>query len=195
MVVTDSVTVKLADKAAKAFADVAATFWGKDKIDFTVARGLFQGTSETTFTPDRPITYAEIFNLLYRLDGGADVEPLAGLSQKDQWFAQAAGWAVDMGLVDNADGAYVALSRQALTVMIYRYAESTGMDMSFDLEATAARFTDASSLRGINQEAMLWCAANGIVEGNGNNQLNAFDTTTRAEAATILMNIIEFMLK
>lgn len=90
MVVTDSVTVKPADKAAKAFADVAATFWGKDKIDFTVARGLFQGTSETTFTPDRPITYAEIFNLLYRLDGGADVEPLAGLSQKDQWFAQAA---------------------------------------------------------------------------------------------------------
>lgn len=42
---------------------------------------------------------------------------------------------------------------------------------------------------------MLWCAANGIVEGNGNNQLNAFDTTTRAEAATIPMNIIEFMLK
>ena len=64
-----------------------------------------------------------------------------------------------------------------------------------DVAATFTRFTDASSLRGINQEAMLWCAANGIVEGNGNNQLNAFDTTTRAEAVTILMNIIEFMLK
>ena len=80
MIVTlaDGDTIKLVDNS-KDFADVADSFWAAETIDFATSRGLFGGTSDTTFSPNLAMTRAMIVTVLARLDG-------ADLSGGDVWY-------------------------------------------------------------------------------------------------------------
>ena len=63
---------------ALVFTDIA-NHWAKEDIEFVVSRGLFRGTSETTFSPNTVMTRGMFVTVLGRLakaDGGSYREQL-----------------------------------------------------------------------------------------------------------------------
>ena len=70
---------------ASQFQDVPDGHWASDAVDYVVEKGLFNGTSATTFSPDSGMTRAMLTVVLYRYAGsprrhrhGGQRDPLPG---------------------------------------------------------------------------------------------------------------------
>ena len=90
----------LASPAGSKFADVPASHWAAPYVSYCAQNGITNGTSDTTFSPDDPMTGAQYATLLLRAAGYTDVQP-------DTAFARA----VDTGLLSSTQSR--TLSAQA----------------------------------------------------------------------------------
>lgn len=66
------------------FADVDPDAWYADAVQWAWENGITNGTSATTFEPDRPITRAELVTMLYRLK---QTEPTPEPTEKPRTIA------------------------------------------------------------------------------------------------------------
>ena len=96
---------------APSFTDVSTNDWYYDYVQYVVAKGLMEGTSDTTFAPNSSMTRAMVWAILARIDG----ETVTGAD----WAAEAREWAVAAGVSDGTDpDGYV--TREQLVTMLYR---------------------------------------------------------------------------
>ena len=186
-----SATVEIVDNG-KTFADVQPTDWAAEAVTFASARELFNGTSETTFSPDETTSRGMVATVLYRLEGQPE-QALADMYNDvsgDAWYADSVAWAAENGIVngygDGQFGPNDSVTREQFVVMLWRYVGSPEAN-SHDLTA----FTDAEQINGYALEALCWAVENGVLNGSGNGRLAPGGTATRAEAAQILKNFIE----
>lgn len=186
------------DKCPSAkFTDVAPYGdWSHAGIDFCVERGLFGGTSETTFEPDVAMNRAMLVTVLWRYEGApkgygsgfSDIVP-------GQWYTDAVAWASSNGIVNgignnkfDPDG---TVTREQLATILCRYAEwkllPTGNRTDFSF------FPDAGEVSSWAITAMQWAVAEGLIGGSeegGKTYILPADGATRAQVATILMRFI-----
>lgn len=172
----DGATVKIVDNH-KDFTDVLSGYWGAEAIAFVSARELFAGTTETTFTPEAPMTRAMLMMVLARLDG-------ADTTDGGTWYEKGMAWAVARGISDGSSPGQ-NITREQLLTMLWRYAGSPAA------AGAQSSFGDADQISGYAREAMSWAVANGIVHGFGNGRLNPQGQATRAQVAQMLRNFIE----
>ena len=158
------------------FTDVADDFWGKEAIDYVVAEGLMNGTSETTFAPNVTTTRAMLMTILARMDG-------VDTTGSNPWYAKGMEWAVAEGISDgtNPEG---TITREQLAVMLYRYAGSP------ESSGTALDCADADQISDWAYMAMHWAVSNGIISGKGNDTLDPQGSATRAEVAQMLYRFV-----
>lgn len=175
LTVQDGDTVKIIDNA-KTFADVPATFWGADAVDFAVSRTLFNGVSSTEFAPNSAMTRAMIVTVLARMEG---VDTADGAV----WYEAGRQWAMEQGISDGSN-LMASLTREQLAAMLYRYAGSPAVT------GTLTGFADAQQVSSWAQDAMVWAVENGIMEGM-NGKLNPQGEATRVQVATMLMRFCE----
>ena len=172
----DGATVKLVDKS-KDFADVPADSWAADAVRFSSARELFGGTSETTFSPNAPMTRAMMVTVLARFDG-------ENTSGGGTWYQKGVDWAVAKGISDGSNP-YGNVTREQLVTMLWRYSGAPAAS------GTLGGFADSAQVSGYARDAMCWAIENGIINGYGNGQLGPQKNATRAQTAQILKNFIE----
>lgn len=172
-------TVKIIDNT-KTFSDTA-THWGSDAVTFVAARELFSGTSETRFSPDDNMTRGMLMTVLARYE---NVDTNGG----SVWYEKGVAWAVAQGLSDGTNPTG-QISREQLATIIYRYAQSKGIDTTAG--GSLERFPDAGSVSDWAREAMSWAVGNGIISGVGGVTLDPSGNATRAQVATILMRFSE----
>ena len=186
-----SATVEIVDNG-KSFADVPDTNWAAEAVTFASARELFNGTSETTFSPDETTSRGMVATVLYRLEGqpGQALTDVYNDVSDDAWYADSVAWAAENGIVngygDGQFGPNDSVTREQFVVMLWRYVgspEANGHDLT--------AFTDADQINSYAQEALCWAVENGVLKGNGSGQLVPGGTATRAEAAQMLKNFIE----
>lgn len=122
----------------KGFTDVNDGAWYAEAVAYVVEKGLMNGTSETTFTPNGDTTRAMIVTILYRLAGSPEVE-----SDGSAWWSDARTWAMENGISDGTNMDQ-AITREQLATMLYRYAELTGEDV--DQSASLDGFQDANQI-------------------------------------------------
>ena len=180
MTLADGDTVKVMDNS-KDFADVPDSYWGADAVDFATSRELFNGTSETAFTPDGNMTRAMIVTVLARYEG-------VDTSTGDTWYDAGRNWAMEAGISDGTD-MDGTLTREQLATMLYRYAQSKGQGFAgtwaFQLD-----YPDADAVSDYAYEAMCWTTMHGIINGMGDGSLAPQGQATRAQVATMLMRFI-----
>lgn len=157
-----------------------AGHWGKEAIDYVISRGLFAGTSETSFSPNTQMTRAMVWTVLARLDG-------QDTSGGANWYAQAQTWAAAN---DISDGTLPQgnVTREQLIAILYRYSGSPEANENLN------SFGDAGQISNWASDAMQWAVQNGLIVGS-NNALNPQGDATRAEVATILMRYIQLITK
>ncbi len=77
------------------------TKWYHDAVDFTVENGLFEGTSDVTFSPQLTMSRAMLATVLYRLEGEPEVsgsKPFTDLPD-DAWYTDAICWAAEHRII------------------------------------------------------------------------------------------------
>ena len=186
-----SATVEIVDNS-KEFTDVPAEGWAADAVAFASAHELFNGTSEATFSPENPMSRAMLATVLYNLDGNPDeslTEDVFSDISGDSWYASSVSWAAANGIIggygDGQFGPDDSVTREQFAVMLWRYAGSPEAD-----EQTL-NFTDADKASSYAVQALYWAAANGIMSGYGDGQLDPSGQATRAQAAQMLKKLIE----
>ena len=172
LAVEDCTTVKLVDRAQN-FRDIPTDFWAADFVAFVSARGLFNGTSADTFTPNAPTTRGQLMTVLARLDGADTTgEPIR----------KGMEWAVANGVSDgtNPQG---TMSRQQLATMLWRLAGKP--ESGFALTGS-----DRGSIAPYAETAMAWAVENGILSGYADGSLKPANTASRAHVAAMVSRYI-----
>ena len=179
---------------ANPFSDVKTTDWFYDSVAFAVQKGLFSGTSDTTFSPNEPMTRAMLVTVLYRLEGeppvtGANSFTVVG---SGQWYTDAVLWANAKGIVAGYGGGLFgagdSITRQQMAAILHRYASHKGYDVTAAADLSA--YTDASEVSDWAETAMKWAKAEGLITGRTASTLAPEGSATRAEVAAILQRFV-----
>ena len=188
--------VSLGDGNELPFGDVSTDHWYYDYVKYVYDRGLMTGLNENDFGAVQSLARAQFAVILYRMEGEPEVE------YKDvfpdvadgQWYTDAIMWAnqagivtgyTDSGLFGFADD----INREQMAVMMHRYAEYKGFDISKKADFNA--FSDAASVNEFADEAMQWAVGTGIISGKDEGtRIDPQGDAARAECATIIQRFV-----
>lgn len=176
------------------FADVPASAWYCDAVEYVYENGLMSGVSGGRFAPDDTLTRAMLVQTLYAMEG-RPASASAGFADvaSGDWYASAVSWAAANGVVSGVSetgfGPNNALTREQLALILYRFAQYKGYDVTGTSDLAA--YADGSSVSGWAAEAMGWAVDAGLISGVGGNQIAPTGTASRAQVAQILMNFCE----
>lgn len=168
--------------------DVSPTDPYYDAVNFCLFRGYFTGTGGGRFSPDAPLTRAQLAQVLWTVCGSPEAEP-AGYSDvpEDAWYAQAVSWCRQAGLMSgqggNTFGPGSPLTREQMAATLYRYAQHAGS--SLEASAGLAEFSDRDAVSTWARDSVQWAAANLLIDTAGGVLLPK-QTVTRAELAQAL---------
>lgn len=176
------------------FADVPASAWYYNAVEYVYENGLMSGVSGGWFAPNDTLTRAMLVQTLYAMEGrpAAASAGFADVASGD-WYASAVNWAAANGVVSGVSetgfGPNNALTREQLALILYRFAQYKGYDVTGTSDLAA--YADGSSVSGWAAEAMGWAVDAGLISGVGGNQIAPTGTASRAQVAQILMNFCE----
>lgn len=172
------------------YADIAA-HWAREYIVPLSAKNIINGYEDGTFRPDSNITRAEFAKLLVTLAGKAPVykNVFDDVSQNNWCYGFVAA-AADMNLINGYNGNFEPnglITKQDAAVMLYRYAQSKGMDHN-----GSVGFADRDSISDYAEQAVGALERAGVISGS-NGFFYPENNTTRAEAATLIYKLLSFM--
>ena len=175
--------------------DVLVKAWYHDAVDHVVEHGIMTGTSATTFEPNTTLSRAMVAQILYNLEGQPDIsEENLGYPYSDVdaevWYGDAVYWArlngVATGYEDNTFRPDKAVTREELAQMLYNYAQYKGITLP--ALGDLSKFLDGDKGSSWARTAMSWATGLGVINGYEDSTLEPGGDSTRAQAASILMN-------
>ena len=180
------------------FNDVPEGYWAYDAIQYVYGEGLMAGTSGSTFNPEGTTTRGQIVTILWRLSGSPVVNYLMDFDDVDPaaYYAEAIRWATSEGIAGGYGGGVFGpddpITREQLAVMLHRYAQHEGYDVSIGEDTNILSYADAFTVSEYAVSALQWACGAGIISGTGDGStLTPQGEATRAQAATVLMRFCE----
>ena len=175
------------------FTDVNNGDWFLAAVQYVYENDRMAGTSSTTFQPEVNLTRAMAAQVLYNLEGQPAVTgdtTFTDAAAAGEWAVKAITWAEQTGVVAGiGDGLFdptANVTREEFAQMMYNYASYKEYDLT--LEGDLSQFEDASAISGWAETAMSWANGSGLINGHDDGTIDPQGTTTRAQAASILMN-------
>lgn len=169
-------------------------------IEFCLDNGIMAGTGGDTFSPDDTITRAQFATMFYRLAGSPAADEGSKFTDLTQdWYKKAVGWAAANGVVsgtgDTTFSPDAVITREQIASILYRYAQSKGLDMSYDegWDLSQTDYNDKGEIADYALAPMNWCFARHIMSIYS---LNGYEyalypkaAPTRAETATMFWKL------
>lgn len=176
---------KSKDEEPNPFADVSASSYYYNAVQWAVKNGITGGTSATTFSPDAPCTRAQAVTFLWRAaDSPAPSStemPFADVPT-DAYYYNAVLWAVENGITGGTSATTFSpdapCSRGQIVAFLWRSKQSP-------MVAAENPFMDVNAAD-YYHDAVLWAAENGITGGTGANTFSPDAPCTRAQIVTFL---------
>ena len=160
------------------------------------------GLNETTFGPAEDLSRAQFAVILYRMEGSPEVAYRDQFkdvsSDPGQFYRDAVMWASseDVGIITGYTEGLLAgcfgpadqITREQMAVMMYRYAQYKGFDVT---GGELGNFPDRDKVSAFAQEAMGWANNTGLITGNDDGTLAPQGTASRAVCATIIKRFMD----
>lgn len=180
------------------FNDVPESYWAYDAIQYVYGEGLMAGTSGTTFAPENVTTRGQIVTILWRMAGSPQVNYLMDFDDVDPaaYYAEAIRWATSEGIAGGYGGGVFGpddpITREQLAVMLHRYAQHQGYDVSIGEDTNILSYADAFTVSEYAVSALQWACGAGIISGTGDGStLTPQGEATRAQVSVMLMRFCE----
>ena len=176
--------VKQAEEPSRVFVDVKTGDYFYDAVQWAVGKGITNGTSAETFSPEAPCTRAQIVTFLWRAAGSPVVNYAMDLSDVagDAYYAEAVRWALSEGITtgtsDHTFSPDAVCTREQAVTFLWRAAGSPAVSGESAFEDVGA---DAYYAR-----AVAWAAQNGVTNGISQTLFGTGSDCTRAQIVTFL---------
>ena len=163
------------------FGDVSPDAYYAASVAWAVQKGITNGTTATTFSPDNTCTTAQILTFLYRAYGSPTVtigNPFTDVSANDYYY-NAALWAYSKGMVAGGTlNGSTPCTRASTVLYMWQAAGSPAI-------SALSSFTDVSTSANYAQ-AVAWAVEQGITNGTSATTFGPDATCTRGQIATFL---------
>ena len=166
------------------FNDVPASAYYYDAVYWAVENGVTYGTTDTTFTPERTVTRAEMVTFLWRAHGSPEpessVNPFTDVSSSAYYY-DAVLWAVENGVTNGTSAATFSpdatVTRAQAVTFQWRAAGSPAV--------SGGSFADVTD-DAYYADAVTWAVDGGVTYGTGGNNFSPDVGVSRAQAVTFL---------
>lgn len=213
-------TAMISSVSAAEFNDIKG-HWAESTINNLANAGIVHGVSENRFNPDGTVTRAEFFKMALGAAGIEDVDFRDGecldVTASD-WYGPCMQSALDKGLVPSdmikdfsssivetdgvVKGVYkgkfageTPIKREEMAYVaqsVYQYSMEQS-DISKIKEPVDLYFSDVKSISRWAFDGVRYAYVNGIVFGMEDDTFRPQETATRAQAATIISNMLSKM--
>lgn len=180
--------------ATNKFTDVPSSYWAHDEIEFIVDKGLFNGTSDTTFSPDAQMKRGQLAAVLYRYAGSPAVgSGASGYDDVDAgaYYYDACRWAKQNGIFMSEKESASSLNpnegitRSEFAVMLYNFAKLNDKVDSDSVNDNP--YTDMQSVSNEIKTAMVgWAVPAGVLNGTSDTAMSPFAGIKRSHVAAML---------
>gem|GEM_PF-6045358 len=177
------------------FKDVEEDAWYGKAVGFIAARGITAGTGSGNFSPEAKLTRGEFIVMMMKAyDIKADENPRENFSDAGSiWYtgylAAAKRLGISGGVGNNRFAPEKEINRQEMFTLLYNALKVTGGLPKGNSGKRLTDFTDAGQIASWAKDAMTLLAETGTIGGN-NGMLTPTSTTTRAEMAQVLYNLL-----
>lgn len=166
------------------FRDVAQSDYFYDAVQWAVEKGVTEGTSATTFSPNASCTRAQMVTFLWRSAGSpapkTAVNPFKDVSTNDYYY-NAVLWAVENGITSGTGAdtfsPNTTVTRAQTVTFLYRTAGSPAV--------SGGSFSDVAA-NAYYANAVAWASQNNITSGTGNGKFSPNADCTRGQIVTLL---------
>ena len=170
-----------AGPATGTFTDVPDAAYFAQPVAWAVERGITNGTSATTFSPNLTCTRGEIITFLWRAAGSpapTGLNPFFDVGP-DNFYTDAAIWAYEQGMAEEGmfDPDYSCTRAMAMEFM-WKQAGSPAV-------GTETAFADVPADASYAQ-AVAWAVEKGVTMGTSDTEFSPDKTCTRGEIVTFL---------
>lgn len=176
--------VKQAEEPSRVFVDVKTGDYFYDAVQWAVEKGITNGTSAETFSPEAPCTRAQIVTFLWRAAGSPVVNYAMNMTDvaADAYYAEAVRWALSEGVTTGTSADQFSpdatCTREQAVTFLWRAAGSPAVSGESAFEDVGA---DAYYAR-----AVAWAAQNGVTNGISQALFGTGSNCTRAQIVTFL---------
>ena len=183
-----------ADSVCFKFSDIKPDDWFVESVQYVTDRGIMTGMG-TTFAPNSKVTREQVTQMLYAKEGKPKVTIANPFSDvKDAWYKNSVLWAYDKkiasGKPDGTFGVGKPITRMDFAIILYSYASYKKYNLNKS-DTAINSFADASKVKDYGKNAMNWAVTQGIISGKGGNRLDPTGNATRAECATMVMQLLK----
>ncbi|WP_130848742.1 S-layer homology domain-containing protein [Intestinimonas timonensis] len=179
--------------SAAAFTDVASDAWYAQAVNEVSAAGIMNGTTTSTFSPDEQVTRGMVMAVLWRLAGSPAPSAPSTFPDVEDWYyyADAVAWAQQVGIAsglgDGTFGGGNIVTREQLSVFLYRYSQYAGQELA---NGVLDLYNDVYSVHTWAKEGMAHAVGAGLITGTDEGNLEPAGPATRAQLAVILQRLM-----
>lgn len=176
------------------FQDVPGDALYADCVSYAAHEGFLGGVSPDRYDPDALVTRAVLLTALQRMSGQeaeASGDGLFDDVDPDAWYAGAAAWAVQAGLVDPGGnlGPKEPVRRSDLATLLHRFAaQEDGRTYASQLDA----YTGGGAVPEQAREAMAWALENRLFSGVVTDSIHPGLPVSRAQLAQVLVALTAY---
>ncbi|MFI2859326.1 Ig-like domain-containing protein [Paenibacillus sp. JSM ZJ436] len=165
--------------------------WAEENVRQAIRTGIVSGYPDGTFKPNASVTRAEFLLMLMNIvnvKAAVMDRSFSDTAEIGEWAKQAVADALHAGIVTGyADGSFrpnANITRAEMAVMVAR-----GLDLS-GAENAAALFADHDSIPAWAVPAVTALKNLAVLKGTSGNTFSPTREATRAEAVTVLINVL-----
>lgn len=191
-----TVNVMVSAPATSRFSDMAAYSWAVPAVEFLAEYGITTGSGTgSTYSPLSKMTRGDYILMLCRSFGFTSTQTSSFSDvPANSYYASALAAAKTLGIAtaDSSGKFYPtqAVAREDAMVFLYRALKAANRGVADAGDVVLARFPDSASVSASARTAVATMVQAGVIQGNGQGQLNPKGTLTRAEMATILYRAV-----
>ena len=163
------------EDTATIFKDVPAGAYYAKAVNWATEMGITNGTSDTTFSPDKECSEDEMMTFLWRAAGSPKT---VGAVSGSDYYSQAVQWAKEKGIISGTHGGSDVCDRAEMVVFLWRAAGSPHRIYEH-------KFTDVDP-NADYYPALLWALREGITNGTSDTTFSPEGGCTRAQMVTFL---------
>lgn len=176
------------------FKDLVGYDWAEQAVTGLAAKGLFAGTTGTSFEPGKSVSRADFLVMLVKILGlSASFDSnFADVNPNDPYY-QALGIARKLGISEGVGGNRFdpqgEITRQDMMVLAARAMTAAGKLTAGGKAGDLSDWADSAQVADYAAAGIASLIGKGIIEGSGN-AIHPQDMATRADAAVMLYRMI-----
>ena len=180
------------DISVQEFDDVSIFDWYNEGVMYVSENGIMNGVGGNKFEPDTKLKREMLATILWNMEEKPEPKDIAPFLDvmSGEYYSKAIAWAGENGIISGYGSEYgvgEAVTREDFAAILYRYAEYKGYDTTQGGMAVR-EFADYEEISEYTKTPVGWAVNTGIISGMGNGSVSPKTTTSRGQAAVMLMN-------